>query len=197
MRLADHHRGQILRSEIAHRARAGEAAAAQHGDLIDEFRDFLQFVRDDHDGKLAGMRQIAHETEHLVGLLRGQHRGRFVQHQKSPPQVKLFDDLSLLPLPGRERADLGVQRDLERHAAHELFQLAEFAAPVDYAGHVTARHHEVLGHGHRRHQGEMLVDHAEAESVGIGGPLDRDLVVVHQERARVGAIVTQQAFHQR
>ena len=54
------------------------------------------------------MREIAHQPEHLDRLLRRQHRGRFVQHQEAALQIKLFDDLGLLPFAGGQRADLGV-----------------------------------------------------------------------------------------
>ena len=42
----------------------------------------------------------------------------------------------------------------------------------------------------------MLIHHAQAERVGIGGTLDRRFVVIDQERTGVGAIIAQQAFHQ-
>ena len=42
----------------------------------------------------------------------------------------------------------------------------------------------------------MLIDHAEAQRVGIGGALDRRLAAIDDEAALVGSIITEQAFHQ-
>ena len=120
VRLADHHRRQVGRPQILHRAGAGHPAAAQHGDLIDESGHFLQFVRYNNDRQRAGMREVTHQTEHLGRFLGGQDGGRFVQHQEFPFQIKLFDDLGFLPLAGGETAHLDLQRHLERHALHEL-----------------------------------------------------------------------------
>ena len=43
----------------------------------------------------------------------------------------------------------------------------------------------------------MLIHHAEAQRVGIGGPLDCRFVAVDHEAALIGAIVAEQALHQR
>ena len=196
VRFADHHRRQVGRAQILHRAGAGHAAAAQHRDLIDEGGDFLQFVGDDHDGQRAGVGEVADQTEHLGGFLGGQDGGRFVQHQEFSLQIKLFDDLGFLPFAGGEVADLDFQRHLERHAFHELLQAGDFLAPVDHGRNVLARHHQVFGDGHRRYQGEVLVHHAEAERIGVGGTLDRGFASVDDETTFVGAVVAQQAFYQ-
>src|SRR5579863_7838481 len=42
----------------------------------------------------------------------------------------------------------------------------------------------------------MLVHHTQAESVGIGGPFDGRLAVIHQKRTCVGAVIAQEAFYQ-
>jgi hypothetical protein len=76
-------------------------------------------------------------------------------------------------------------------------RLTEFAAPIDDRRYVAPRHDKILGHGHRGYQSEMLVDHAQAERVGISGPLDRCFFILYQERTGIGTIIPQQAFHQR
>ena len=55
------------------------------------------------------------------------------------------------------------------------------------AGSVGAREHEILGHRHGRHRGEVLVDHAEAERVRRARIVDRLFAAVDQDVARVGA----------
>jgi hypothetical protein len=54
-------------------------------------------------------------AQHLVGLLRRQHRGRFVEDQQPRLQVQLLQDLELLLLAGRQIGlRRGVQVQLER-----------------------------------------------------------------------------------
>src|SRR5438270_6248477 len=43
----------------------------------------------------------------------------------------------------------------------------------------------------------MLVDHAEAERIGIGRPRDLRLVAIDQKCAGIGPVIAEQAFDQR
>ena len=51
--------------------------------------------------------------------------------------------------------------------ARNASQLLLLLRPVDHGRHVVARQHQVFGDRHRRHQGEVLVDHAEAERMRV------------------------------
>ena len=65
------------------------------------------------------------------------------------------------------------------------------------AGRSPRDQHEVLQHRHVRHQGEVLVDHAEPELVRLARMGDRDLAAVEQDLALVGGVVAHGAFDQR
>ncbi len=67
--------------------------------------------------------------------------------------------------------------------AEERLELASFLAPVDHRRYVVARQHQVFGDRHRRHQREVLVDHAEPERVRVLGIGDRLFVAVDQDVA--------------
>ncbi len=56
---------------------------------------------------------------------------------------------------------------------------------------------EILGAGQRRHQSEVLIDHADAERAGIARIADRHLGAVEQDLAFVGRVEAHDAFDQR
>ena len=134
MRLADHHRRHVGGRELGDLAAAGLLAAAQHGHLVGEGHHLAELVGDHEDGELAGVCHAAHEAEHLVGLLRRQHRGRLVEDKQSALEIELLQDLELLLLAGRERADRHVERNLERHARQEVVEALPLAFQSITAG---------------------------------------------------------------
>ncbi len=163
---ADHAARHVVRGEIGDLAVGREAAAAQDGHLVGKGHHLAEFVGDHQHRDLAAIGQPAQQAQHLVGLLRRQHRGRLVEDQQAALEIELLQDLAFLPLAGRERRHLDVERHAERHAREERLERLALLAPVDHGRQLGARQHQVLRHRHRRHQGEMLVDHAEAERVG-------------------------------
>ena len=74
---------------------SGVLAAAQHGDIIREFQDFAQFVRDKDNG-LALVHQAAQYAKELKCLLRRQHTGRFIHNQDVSSAIKDFEYLDSL-----------------------------------------------------------------------------------------------------
>ena len=72
---------------------------------------------------------VAQHAQHLVGFARRQHRGRLVEDEKAPLQIKLLQDFAFLPLAGGNVGNPGVERHLERHPRQERFQLLLFLAP--------------------------------------------------------------------
>ena len=66
--------------------------------------------------------------------------------------------------------------DAEGHRLHEVFELFRLGLPVDDGRHVLAGHDQVFDHGHVLDQREVLVDHADAERMGLPGILQFDVV---------------------
>ena len=141
---------------------------------------------------------VAQHTENLVGFAGRKYRSGFVEDQKTAPQVKLLEDLALLPLARGNRRNLGVQRNAKRHIVQELFERLAFTRPIHHRRYVVTRQNEILRHRHGRNQRKMLVDHAEAERMRRariarsppGAIADNDL-------AFVGLVVAHDAFDQR
>ena len=135
--------------------------------------------------------------EHFVGLAGREHRGRLVEDEKTALQIELLEDLAFLPLAGRDRRHLGAERNAERHAVEKGLELGGLLAPVHHGGKLGARQHEILGHGHGRDRGEVLVDHAEAERMRGARVFDRLLAVVDQDAAGIRVVIAHDAFDQR
>ena len=74
---------------------------------------------DQEDGQPTGSRHLVQEAEDLVGLAGGEHRRRLVEDQDARGQIELLEDLDLLLLAGRQRADRRLEIDRERHVLQE------------------------------------------------------------------------------
>ncbi len=64
------------------------------------------------------------------------------------------------------------------------------------AHRLCAQYH-ILGHGHHRHQHEVLVHHANAMGDGVTGAVDADLLSPDQDVALIGGIEAVEDVHQR
>ena len=141
-----------------------------------------------------------HGVEHaedLVGFRGRQHGGRLVEDHEAAGEIELLQDLDLLLLARGEARDGPIEVELERDRLHEAGEPLALAAPGDHGGHVVARHDQVLRHRHARHQREVLVDHADAERVGIVRGANGLLARSHHDLAGVGLVVADQALHER
>ena len=175
----------------------GELAAAQDGHLVGKSHHLAEFMRDHQNGESAARHHVAQHAEHFVGLAGREHRGRLVEDEKAALQIKLLEDFAFLPLAGGNRRDFGVERNAKRHARQKFFQRLALARPVNDRRHMVARQHEILRHRHRRHQREVLIDHAEAERMRGARIADDLLPVVDDELAGIGLVVAHDAFDER
>ena len=174
-----------------------ELAAPQDGHFVGKRHHLAEFVGDHEYGQSAARHHVTQHAEHLIGLTGRQHRGRFVEDEKTALQIKLLEDLAFLPLARGNRGNLCVERNAERHAVQKRFERLALARPVHDGGHVVARQYEVLRHRHRRHQREVLVDHAEAERMRRARIADHLLAVADDDLAFVGLVVAHDALDQR
>ena len=194
---AHHHLGQVGGRQVGHAALAGEPAATQHRDRVGEGHHLAELVGDQQHGDVTRLRHRPQHPQHLVGLGRRQHRGRLVEDHEAAFQVELLEDLDLLLLARRQPRHRRIEVDVERHRGHERGQPRPLLRPAHDDRHVVARHHEVLGHRHARYQREVLVDHADAERVGVVRRADVSLAAADHDAAGIGLVVADQALHQR
>jgi hypothetical protein len=172
----------------------GKLAAAQDRDLVGECHHLAEFVGDHQDGEIAAGDHAAQHAEHFVGFARREHRGRLVENEKAPAQIQLLEDFALLPLASGNGRDLGIERHAKRHAGEKLLQCLALACPIDHRRHMVARQHEILGDRHRRHEREVLIDHAQPERVRGSRIADHLLPVIDQKLAVIGLVITHDAF---
>ena len=97
----------------------------------------------------------------------------------------------------RERRHRPVERHAERHARKEGFEPVALLAPVDHRRRVGAAGDEILRRRQRGHEGEMLIDHADAEGLRVARIFHRDFGSVEKERSLVGRIEAHHTFDER
>ena len=98
-------------------------AAPDHRDPVGDGLDLAQLVGDEDD-RLAGSASAAHDREQLVGLLRGQHRGRLVEDEQVDVAGERLDDLDPLLRADRQVLDQRVRVDRQAVALGDLGDVA-------------------------------------------------------------------------
>ena len=195
-RVADHHRRHFARREFADLAAADLGAAAQHADVVAKGFDLAELMGDHQRGDLAAMRHRLEEAEDFVGFIRRQHRSRLVENEEALVEIEQLQNFQLLLFPRRERGDGPIERHAERHALKKRLERLALLAPIDEGGRVGAARDQILGRGQRRHEGEMLIDHADAERLRVARIAHDDLFAVEQQASAVGRVEAHHAFDQ-
>ena len=140
----------------------------------------------------------AQHLEQLVGLGRRQHRGRLVEHEDFGAAHQRFQDLDPLLQADRQFADDGVGIDLETVFAPEFGELlADRASALGEQRPALGAEHHVFEHAQRRHQHEMLENHADAVADRFARRADPDRLAVDADLAGVGFIEAVEDRHQR
>ena len=175
---ADHEAGERA-GGLLRRVGLGDHLAAPHdGGVVADALHLFQPVRDiEHGAALAG--QPLEGDEEMVGLLRGEHRGRLVHDEQLRLLQQAADDLDALALAHRQVGDDGVR--LQRQAVvarHLLDGVGEPAAHRPWAGQ-----RDVLGDAQRLEQREVLEHHADAEMAGGGRVGDGDRLALPADLA--------------
>ena len=183
-RIPDHHRRHFARRNGADLPAAHASAAPEHREIVAERLDLAEFVTDHRDRDFAAVRHIAQEPENLVGLARRQYRRRLVQDEKALIKIEQFEDFELLLFSRRQAGHRPVERRPERHAVEKAFEALSLLAPVDERRRVGAAHDEIFRRRQRRHEGEMLIDHANAEGLRVPGIAHGRLAPVEQQAGR-------------
>ena len=94
--------------QTSRRSEGGDVeAVAQHGDVVAQFLDLVEVMRDVDDGH-AFVAQAADQTEEDFGLASHQRRGRLVEHQHLRLMQQRAGDLDDLSFGGRKFADQGI-----------------------------------------------------------------------------------------
>ncbi len=146
-------------------------------DIVGNRHDLLELVTDEDDGLALSDHQL-HRCEQVVGLAGGQDGGRLVEDQHPAATVQQLENLDLLLLAHRQVGDPGRGIDLHAVERGQRPHLVVDFRPVQPHPAAVAELN-IFGDGHRLHQFEVLVDHADTGSDGLvgRGQLDRGAVV--------------------
>ena len=138
-------------------------AAAQDRRGVAEPFHLVELVADVEDRAAFGLEPVQHDEE-LVGLLRGQHRGRLVEDQEFRVLHQRADDLDALALADRQLPDLAL--GIERKPVN----IGHFLQPRRHVleGFLAVEpERDVLGDGQIVEQGKVLKHHADAAGAGF------------------------------
>ena len=193
-RPAHHHLGEGLGVCLGGVDGADVPALAQHRHLVGQGHDLVELVGDDDDGLAVGA-HVAQYGEELLRLLGGEDGGGLVQDQDVRPTEEHLDDLHRLLLRHGHVVDLLVRVDVEAVFLADLLHPAAGGADVKPPLPLQAQD-DVLRRGEHVHQLEVLVDHADAQGVGVLGGADGDLLPLHEDVPLVGEVDAGDHVHQ-
>ena len=150
---------------------------------------------DDDDG-VSVLLHPAEDPEELLDLLHGEHGGGLVQNDDLGPVVEHLDDLQRLLLRDGHALHLfpGVQIKAEA-----LGGVGHLLVPVPAQGEARSAlaHPDVVRGGEHVHQLEVLMDHADAQPLGVLRRGDDGRLPVHQDLPLVRGVDAGEHVHQR
>ena len=118
----DHQLGE--RRAVGARGRAVRdlAAGAQHRDAVGDRQHLVQLVRDEDDREPVRHQAPQHD-EQAFDLLRGEHRGRLVEHEDARAAIEHLQDFEPLLLADAQARHAPVGRHVEAAVGHQREQL--------------------------------------------------------------------------
>ena len=184
---SDHHRGELGGGRLGGGHRAGVAAVSQHRHPVGVAQYLLHLVRDQHH-RVVLIGHVADDLEELVALLRGQYGRRFVEDQNPGAPVQLLEDLHPLLLPHRQLPYVGTRIHAEAVLLGDTGHAALHRPQRQAHALVLEPEHQVLGHGERGHQAEVLVHHADPVRGRVVGRAQAHPLPIDAHLARVGPV---------
>ena len=173
-----------------------DPAAAHDRDPVRDRDDLVELVADEDDAP-AGRGHRLQRPEQVLGLLRREHRGRLVEDEDPGAAVEELQDLDPLLLADAELPDLRPGIDPQPELGGEAGDLGLRAARVEEEARLGEPEQDVLGHGLRRDQREVLVDHPQAGLDRVARRPEHDRPAVEADLALVGPVEAGEDVHQR
>ncbi len=158
---ADHPTSQVRRGRIGDRdPLCGDLAPPHDRDPVRDGHHLVELVADEHDAPAIGGHR-AEGSEELVHLLWREDGRRLIHDQDPRAAVEHLEDLDPLLFADRQLPDLGPGIDAQPELRGELGNLLLGASRLEPEPRTIEPEQDVLGHGLRRHQREVLVDHPD------------------------------------
>ncbi len=192
-----HGAGDLLRGGLRGDHPVDDTAVPQHGDPVRDRHDLLELVRDEDDGAPVPS-QRPKDLEQPVGLLRGEHRRRFVQDEHRRLAVERLDDLDPLQHPDGKLVDARGRVDGQPVALGDLGDPPFGRTPIEptATGRLLAVDH-VLGDRQGREQLERLEDHPQTGGDGVPRRGEVSPFAAQPDLPVIGLVEAEQDGHQR
>jgi hypothetical protein len=148
---------------------------------------------DDDDGLAVVPHRPQHRKQRL-GLLRSQYRSRLIQNQDVGAAEQHLHDLQGLLFGDRHLVYFFIQVDGKAVTAQDLLGFGPGALQIA-AFRLLQPQDDVLQGGEHIDKLEMLMNHADAQRVGVMRAADADRLPVDQDPAGIGVIDACQHIH--
>jgi hypothetical protein len=156
----DHHARERARVRLARHRLPDLAPGPKDGDPVRDGEHLVQLVGDEDDClSLSG--HLSQEHEEVPGLLGGEDGGRLVEDEDASPAVDRLHDLDALLLADGELPDPRLGMNGKPMRLRELRDLADPRARRQPEARPVPAEEDVLGHGERLDEAEVLVDHPD------------------------------------
>ena len=194
---ADHHGRKLLRGGVRGLDGADAFALAQDRDAVRDLHDLVELMGDEEDALALG-REVLHDLHELFDLLRGQDRRRLVEDEDLVVAVEHFEDLGALLHADGDILDDGVGVDVQAVFFRQVDDLFPRLLLLQEAHFVRLdAEDDVVEDGEAFDQLEVLVDHADAERVGVVRVADLDLAAVLVDLAFLRLVKAEEDAHER
>ncbi len=185
--MADHRFDQLLIG-VVHGVDALEDrdAAAEHRDPVRDLADLVELVSDDDDAEALGPHP-PHHLEEGVHLLRSQHAGGLVKDHQARPGHQHLQDLRALPLPDGQVLHSHTRLDGEAELRARRSDTSR-QRPGTQDRSAFDRQRQILRHGQRGNEAQVLEHHPDPQCSGLGGGGAHHLATAHRHPARIGGV---------
>ncbi|MNS80280.1 hypothetical protein D3C72_1139550 [compost metagenome] len=169
----DHAGDQLIVGQLAHVIeRAHVAPVLEHRHRVADAEHFFHAMGD-IEHHFALVPQPADDRHQAVDLPRRKAAGGFVEGDDMGATGQRLGDFHQLPLAERQAPDFLLRVDFIGQAFEAGQCLLAQSAAIDQAETGWQMpEKQVLGHGHFRHQMQLLVDHRDATADAVGGGLE-------------------------
>ncbi|MNS28098.1 hypothetical protein D3C72_600640 [compost metagenome] len=177
--------------------RAHVSPVLEHRHRIADAEHFFHAVGD-VEHHFALVPQPADDRHQAVDLPRRKAAGGFVEGNHMGATGQRLGDFHQLPLPQGQAPDFLLRVNLIGQAFEAGQRLLAQGAAIDQAK--TGRQmpeKQVLGHGHFRHQMQLLVDHRDATADAVGGGLEVHRPLADLQGSAAGYVGPAEDFQQR
>ncbi len=173
-----------------------DLSVAQDGDTIGDLPNLAEAVRDVDDGRSL-CRKLSDGGEEEVDGILGERRRRLVEDEKPRRHGERLGELEEVAAGDAERRDAIVEVALEMDVVEERAHRPRAIGVASSKMLGGDRHTDVLGDGHVREEGRMLVDDRDPELLRDHGREVLHRRALEDDRAAVGRRRARGDVHQR